>query len=519
MNYHAGSRARSGGRLAPKLAVLLGIGSLALASRTSEDPLAELVRDLRSSNKWERKDAVEALARVDSPDAWGHVLEALEDERGEVADTAQFLLSQLYGDRVMLEFFGKRGLAAKEVWVRRRSAEILGRLTIEVPGKRIARFLGDDDAETRRMLLWSLERRAGARRLAPEDISSVLPAVRRAAERDRDPLARARALKTLGLLDPAQAAEAVREALGDRQATVRAAGAMLAPLVLDVEEAAPVALRGLAEDPALFVRLHAVDSLLRCGTPQSARALADALALEQDERAIERVVAALRELSGLDHRRDAVAWSAWAEGLNPLWRPGRGVRTGSDPVPPSEPLPVQATFAGLPIVSRRVAFLIDLSGSIWNERSGGKTRKEIVDGKLREALEDLPPDACFNLVPYTNQPIPWRETLVPATPSNVKRAVAFFEELAATGSGNFWDAALLALGDPEVDTLVVLTDGVPTGGRHTRLELIVPLFVELTEWRRVAVDSVLVDAPRREELAWQELAEQTGGRSLSIRLE
>jgi hypothetical protein len=289
---------------------------------------------------------------------------------------------------------------------------------------------------------------------------------------------------------------------------------VLAPGVLDAEGAGPASLGELIPDPLAFVRLRAAEALARCGTRPAAGMLVRFLEAEEEEPVAVRIVELLQRLSGRDHQRDVSAWSEWAEGLNPLWRPGGGVRTGSGPAAPTAS--AATTFAGLPIVSRRIAFLIDLSGSIWNERSDGKTRKEKIDDELERALEGLPSDACFNVVPYTSKPIPWDERLVPATALSVKRATAFFEDLQATGSGNFWDAALYALADPRVDTLVVLTDGVPTGGRRTRLELIVPLFIELNEWRRVAVDSILIDAPRREREAWARLAELTGGRSQAI---
>ena len=77
---------------------------------------------------------------------------------------------------------------------------------------------------------------------------------------------------------------------------------------------------------------------------------------------------------------------------------------------------------------------------------------------------------------------------------------------------------MLALEDPAVDTLVVLTDGAPTGGRRYQLDLIVPLFLELNATRKVAVDSILVDAPVRLQRHWTALAEGTGGRSIAIEL-
>ncbi len=123
------------------------------------------------------------------------------------------------------------------------------------------------------------------------------------------------------------------------------------------------------------------------------------------------------------------------------------------------------------------------------------------------------------MIPYTGAPDPWEKHLVPATKENVARAIEHFERCHQTGRGNFFDAARLALLDPEVDTLCVLTDGVPTGGHRWNMTLMIELLVEHDRFRRAAYDSVLVDAPKRRQREWAALAERTGGRSIVVKQE
>jgi hypothetical protein len=130
----------------------------------------------------------------------------------------------------------------------------------------------------------------------------------------------------------------------------------------------------------------------------------------------------------------------------------------------------------------------------------------------------LPADARFTLIPYTGKPHPWKTELVPATRARVREAARWFEDCKEYGSGNFWDAAVLALEDPEVDTLIVIFDGAPTGGTRHRLELIGPLFLERNFARRVALDLVLVDAEKKCQRLWGELAARTGGRMVAVTL-
>jgi len=179
----------------------------------------------------------------------------------------------------------------------------------------------------------------------------------------------------------------------------------------------------------------------------------------------------------------------------------------------------RVAFAGLNVISDRVCFLIDCSGSLWNTKVGDRTRKEIADAKLREALEALPADTEFNVIPYTNEPTAWEKTLVASKPDAVKRALDFFEHFKQTGKGNFYDAVELALADPKVDTIVALTDGAPTGGHRWNLDLMFDLLLEQNRYRKVAFDSILVDASKTAQKKWADFAERTGGRSVVAKLE
>jgi hypothetical protein len=220
----------------------------------------------------------------------------------------------------------------------------------------------------------------------------------------------------------------------------------------------------------------------------------------------------LRAMSGADHGLDLAAWRAWAATVQGRWS------TGDAQAPTGTLGDTKVAFAGLTLLSDRVAFLIDLSGSMWQTQVGDKTRKELVDERVRACLESLPQTAAFNVIPYTADPYPWEKRLVRATPANVKRAIEAFERCHQSGPGDVLDAILVALADPEIDTICVLTDGVPTGGRRWNLDLLVDSLVERNRFRNVAFDSILVDAPKSKVRKWAELAERTGGRSIAIEL-
>jgi hypothetical protein len=361
------------------------------------------------------------------------------------------------------------------------------------------------------MAAWSIERGARERRFADEARARFEEGLAKHARADRDPLVRARALAALVALAPETARPLLAAYGKDREAPVRAAAAQAFVALLEPKEAA-VRLSALVGDGEVAVRRVVLEALAQRPSKASAGVLVERLSLENEERLLGRIVTHLRRFSGRKDRRDPRPWRDWWKSLPEDWKPGP---TPAAPLANPEQRSSSA-LAGLPIVSRRVAILIDLSGSIWNVRPDGKTRKELVDTKLREALEALPSETRFNLIPYTSAPIPWKPRLVSATPANVRTAATWFEARRENGSGNLWDAVELALEDPEVDTLVVLFDGAPTGGPHHRLELMVPLFLEQNEFRRVAFDFVLVDGTNRLRKAWSELSEGSGGALVAV---
>jgi hypothetical protein len=228
------------------------------------------------------------------------------------------------------------------------------------------------------------------------------------------------------------------------------------------------------------------------------------------------VLAALQSISGYKYRYDLRSWKHWLAEREPGWT--RASRAPAAAVEPAEHQGTRAAALQLEAHGDRVAFLFDFSGSMWELLPDGRTPKEVVELELRRALEGLPEDTEFNLVPYDEEPHPWQDAVVPATRSNVQAALDFFERLQLRGRGNVWDALCLALADPDVDNVVVLTDGYPTGGTHMEMELIAPLFGHRNRYRKVRLDAVLVDANPRGAAQWSSLARSTGGTTLEVAL-
>jgi HEAT repeat protein len=507
--------------LAILVTTVLLLGGARAADQGAGRPQAEaaptldsLSAQLREAKPDRRRSAVRGLAKLATPAAWRLVLDALADPESAVGDEAQLVLGGIADPKLIAELAGRSGLDSREERVVLRAAEALGRVGASVDGEALAKRISTRDEAASALLVWSIERLAAARKLAgrPERIAERLVIVSEAKSQLELSCA---ALIALAAVDEAQGKERACDALKDR-APERRCAALVALANLRCPEAFGAGV-SLSSDPDPRVRMAAAECLDSVGTRVAMLALIARLGEETRLRVRWRIVDLLQRASGLKHRLDPRPWKLWAEAL-----PENGVLRRMEPARKGTREDPQATksggFAGLPIVSDRVAFLFDFSGSMWTALDDGRLPKDIVADKLRAALETLPESTEFNLIPFTNEPIPWAEELRPAKKAEVQRALAFFDGCQQRGRGNFYDAALLAMADPKVDTLVVLTDGVPTGGFHSDMDLIVPLLAERTRYRKLVVDSILVDAPYGTQRRWEDLARRTGGRCIEVEL-
>jgi len=369
----------------------------------------ELVRaleqTLETARPEARRSAVPKLAAIATPKAWACVIAALEDTESMVADEAQLRVAAIDDPRVQAELLGRSGLRSKRELVRLRCAEALGRSAIDVDGTELVRLFSSDP-ELTRTLLWSIERLARAGRLAGER-GRIEAAVASRARRERDGDVRAAAVVTLATLEHAPGIPAspgwIQDACGHRDPRVRCA-ALLAARGLGAETTLALT-RALAADEAWSVRLVAVENLERLESRAAVRTLVHRLENETTLRVADRLVAALRRLSGLKYRRDPRPWRDWADALPADWRPaGLSIEPERD----AGPVTRSEGMAGLPVVSPRITFLIDFSGSMWMPMSDGRIPKERVDEHMRAVLEGFDSETCFNIIPFANEPAPWR---------------------------------------------------------------------------------------------------------------
>ncbi len=151
------------------------------------------------------------------------------------------------------------------------------------------------------------------------------------------------------------------------------------------------------------------------------------------------------------------------------------------------------SYHDIPVVSQRICFLVDRSGSM-KEPMGGtdkkRTRLDAAKEQLVRVIEALPATTWVNLIAYETgvQPF-WDE--VRKLDDEARKDLLKMAKLIPLGAGtNIFDALEAAFHDPKVDTVYLMTDGQPSVGRLTDADEIVEEVVRWNRTRQVVVHCI-----------------------------
>lgn len=330
------------------------------------------------------------------------------------------------------------------------------------------------------------------------------------------------AVVTLGrlLASDADWEDELVELARDPRAAVRL-GAAVALLELRTP-AAIEALHRLLGDPDWRVRVEALEQVADLRRRRSVPVLIDRLDVERG-RLRRDVALVLRLLTGLDHGTSAARWNAWwrAEGEAFRLPPAEVARAAEkERAQRRRTNQTTASFYGMEVVSDRVAFVVDTSGSM-SQRAGSKgrtsaerdqdtgpTRLDVANEELTNALKRISPGVLFNVVFFSSGVAPWQDELLAKDEETEAAALAFTGRQRPGGGTNLFDALLAALEDRRVDTIYVLSDGDPTAGQAVEPALILERIGELNRTRKIQVHCISIG--KRSEFL-EALAGRNGG--------
>ena len=139
----------------------------------------------------------------------------------------------------------------------------------------------------------------------------------------------------------------------------------------------------------------------------------------------------------------------------------------------------------------------------------GKARKiDILKKEMTRLLKKLPADTFLNMISFDATFRPWQKVLQPLRGKGRAKALSYVARI-TTGSGtNVFDTLEFALKDKRVDTIYLLTDGIPTRGRIKAPAAIIKEIEILNRARGVTIHTIAFGA---ESDLLRQLAERNGG--------
>jgi hypothetical protein len=174
-----------------------------------------------------------------------------------------------------------------------------------------------------------------------------------------------------------------------------------------------------------------------------------------------------------------------------------------------------ASFWGLPIVSRRVVFVLDTSGSMLAKFNMASkygategTRLSAAKAQLIAALRMLPDGTLFNIITFDTRGDRWKDEMVVLGDATRVESRKWVEGLRTRGATNVFDALDKAFALKDVDTIYLLSDGQPVGGKIDD-----PLLLrdEIKAWnstRRIPIHAISLGG---DVALLRRLAEDSGG--------
>ncbi len=379
---------------------------------------------------------------------------------------------------------------------------------------------------------------AGGRALTREEgalLERALAALLRAQKKAKGD-ARLRTLEMVASAGSLEVRTALRSLLEkEKEPTVK--GKVIAALaaVGDTELSAWL-LEGALADKSWQVRSRAIAALATLRSRDAIPVLIARLgAVEGRERTD--CSEALNSLTGMDFHGNQELWQRWwvdnAEGFEVPELPDEAEASAAA----EEAIGV--TFFGIRTESRRVLFVLDLSGSMNfamvprdnpddnpakpydMPRKDELSRLDVAKTELLRALGGLEEGSVFNLVMYASAVWTWKDDLVEMEEDTRPKIATFLEDIEAVGATNLYSALEVALdlagadadekwSEPEIDTIFVLSDGRPSVGLSTDADEILALVKERNEAAGITIHTIGLSGAQDAYLM-RSLAEQNGG--------
>jgi len=352
-------------------------------------------------------------------------------------------------------------------------------------------------------------------------VKAVIPLI----GKEKDVENRCLLIESLGRCDTVDSRAFLRQSLATDKET-RCLIAALNGLVLLGDGECLASVRTLLGNESWRVRVAAVRTLASIRHADNLPLLIDVLKKPDGGRLVEDAAAALQWLTGEGHGNDAAKWQEWWTANSATFDFSK-VFGRRDVILPRtiKPESGKVGFYGISTDSRRIVFLIDVSGSMKDPVSGrgDKTKLEVAKEELKKAVLQFKDGATFNIATVGNLVTWWQPKPAKASASIKDRAAKWIDESIqpALSSSNLYSGLMEVLdvcgagisgfkGEPPIDTIYFLADGDPTIGETLDTEEIRRQVRERNRYSLVRLHTVGIGEKANAKFLYG-LAEDSGG--------
>ncbi|MHC4606472.1 MAG: HEAT repeat domain-containing protein, partial [Planctomycetota bacterium] len=336
----------------------------------------------------------------------------------------------------------------------------------------------------------------------------------------------AAALEALGKIDPSTAAEPCRRAVKSRHYQVRMIALETAPKVS--QELGVEVFAELIDDRDWRVRVTAIEAALEIRHRDVIGPLIGRLEREKGRLRWDAYLA-LRDLGGRDLGLEAPPWRGWWDVIRDRFEiPPRGKGADTKGFRGT----TAAAFFNVPIVSDRIVFILDLSGSMRCEAPGSTEEKPVtmldvakkemiraigsLDRRVRFGITGLGGDADHAFSLRAKKTLGGHIRLFAATPSVKVQVARFVHGLKAAGYSNDFDALAHAFADPDVDTIYLYGDGGTSRGTFVRIAEMLEQVDRLNRFRKIMIHTIEVPGTKPNTKDNRRFLKELAGRAKGI---
>ncbi|MHC4390076.1 MAG: HEAT repeat domain-containing protein [Planctomycetota bacterium] len=239
---------------------------------------------------------------------------------------------------------------------------------------------------------------------------------------------------------------------------------------------------------------------------------------DKDGREHHEIAKTLRAVSGQDIADDFEAWSSW-------WGVARDTFEPVDRDPDANYDDAQGggtvvRYFGIPIYSKRLTFILDLSGGMDRPVGGKGTdtprRLNVAKDELKKTLGSLDKDVLANVIFFASAYYACAPQLLPVRKA-LRKINAYIDEQQIptkphTNRGNLFDPIVVAMEQEDVDTIYLVTEGNPTEGRFIDLDRFVRHMMRTQKFTKTEVNSLFIGSAKSAVKYLEGVSQPTGGR-------